>query len=297
MPKLLMLKGLPGSGKTTYAKSLEDYKRVNMDDLRRMLYDYNGKLSKSNERLMQTMRNNLIGNLLLQGVNVVVDDTNLHQKHAGTMKLLVNQHNQVILGGGMFSNTLERYDYEEKFIDTPLKDCIKNDLKRQHSVGKDVIMRMYNQFLKPKTLDRQWDLSLPSCILVDIDGTVAQMVTRGPYEWAKVGDDMPKLEIIELVRMYQDAGVHHIIFMSGRDEVCRAETTEWLVKNIGYISTDLFMRPEGDQRKDTIVKQELYEQHIKGKYNVHLVLDDRNCMVEHWRQQGFTCLQVDEGDF
>ena len=299
MPELLMLKGLPGSGKSTYAKSLKGYKRVNMDDLRRMLDD--GKYTKANEKLVQQMRYILIGEILLEGHNVVVDDTNFAEKHANKLKQTRDIANQQLQAGIGKGGTVT---YREHFVDTPLKDCITNDLKREHSVGKDVIMRMYNQYLKPPALDQEWDQSLPSCVIVDIDGTVAKMINRGPYEWSKVGDDAPKYEIIELVgKLNQD---HQIIFMSGRDSVCRTLTEQWLYRYVmpalekdstAFNGVDLYMRPEGDQRKDTIIKQELYEEHVKGKYNVHLVLDDRNCMVDHWRDQGFTCLQVAPGEF
>jgi hypothetical protein len=57
------------------------------------------------------------------------------------------------------------------------------------------------------------------------------------------------------------------------------------------------MRKEGDVRKDAIVKGEIYEKNINGKYNVLFVLDDRNQMVEMWRGLGLTCLQVADGDF
>ena len=60
---------------------------------------------------------------------------------------------------------------------------------------------------------------------------------------------------------------------------------------------ELFMRPTGDTRKDSILKKEIYDNHIKGKYNVKYVLDDRDSVVEMWREQGLTCLQVAPGDF
>ena len=57
------------------------------------------------------------------------------------------------------------------------------------------------------------------------------------------------------------------------------------------------MRPEGNNEKDSIIKKRIYEDHIKGKFNVEFVLDDRNQVVEMWRELGLTCLQVAEGDF
>jgi hypothetical protein len=50
-------------------------------------------------------------------------------------------------------------------------------------------------------------------------------------------------------------------------------------------------------RKDVLTKQKIYEQYIKGKYNILFIFDDRNQVVSFWHLQGLTCLQVAEGDF
>lgn len=57
------------------------------------------------------------------------------------------------------------------------------------------------------------------------------------------------------------------------------------------------MRPEGDKRKDSIVKAELFDKHIKDNYAVDFVLDDRNQVVKMWRDMGLKCLQVAPGEF
>jgi hypothetical protein len=57
------------------------------------------------------------------------------------------------------------------------------------------------------------------------------------------------------------------------------------------------MRKTGDSRKDSVVKDELYQEYVAGKYNVFLVLDDRSSVVEFWRSKGFPCWQVNPGDF
>jgi len=59
----------------------------------------------------------------------------------------------------------------------------------------------------------------------------------------------------------------------------------------------LFMRPDGDFRADNIVKQEIYDTHIKGKHDVLFVMDDRQQVVDMWRRNGLTCFQVAEGNF
>jgi hypothetical protein len=91
-----------------------------------------------------------------------------------------------------------------------------------------------------------------------------------------------------------------IIFMSGRDGVCLQETAEWIKIHFAWQDADfkLIMRLAKDQRKDNIVKKELFDQHILDKYYVCAVLDDRQQVVDMWRKElGLTCLQVDYGDF
>ncbi|MBJ8343960.1 polynucleotide kinase [Antrihabitans sp. YC2-6] len=142
-------------------------------------------------------------------------------------------------------------------------------------------------------------MSLPDIVLCDIDGTLAHMTTRqrfgklAPYAWKFVGEDELDLTVYGLLCDLRTP----VVLMSGRDDVCRPETEAWLTKN-GVEYEFLLMRPAGDTRKDSVIKRELYEQHVKGKYNVRLVLDDRNQVVDMWRNElGLRCLQVAEGDF
>ena len=56
MKKVLVLKGIPASGKSTYAKQLVKdnpgmYKRINRDDLRHMLDGY--KMTNANEKFIK----------------------------------------------------------------------------------------------------------------------------------------------------------------------------------------------------------------------------------------------------
>ena len=57
------------------------------------------------------------------------------------------------------------------------------------------------------------------------------------------------------------------------------------------------MRKEGDNRPDEVVKEEIFNENIRGNYSVRFVLDDRSKVVDMWRQLGLKCLQVAEGDF
>lgn len=138
-------------------------------------------------------------------------------------------------------------------------------------------------------------MNKPPAIIVDIDGTLALKGDRDIFDWTKPEVDLLHYPVARIVRALEND--YHVIIMSGRDSVSRPGTERWLKKH--QIKYDyLFMRAEGDNRKDTIIKEELYRDHVEGKFEILFVLDDRDCVVEMWRKKlGLTCLQVDYGDF
>lgn len=141
---------------------------------------------------------------------------------------------------------------------------------------------------------------LKPIIICDLDGTLAMMVdigkgVRSPFDWHRVGEDVVRYSVYELVKTLDEAG-YPIYIVSGRDAVCRKETEAWLKKyRVPY--KKLLMRAEGDNRKDTIVKKEIYKKHIYPE-RVLFVLDDRNQVVKMWRDElQLPCFQVAAGEF
>jgi predicted kinase len=295
MQKVIIMKGLPGSGKSTWAlkfvKDNLEYKRINNDDLRRMFQGDNFG-SKSQEKFISAMRDDLIRTCLSDGYSVIVDNTNLNPKRVEQIKQLVETFNstQGLLDIGAKKITIEIKD----FTHVPLKECIKNDLKRLHSVGKDVIMQMYNQYLKQKTELLKQDQMLPKAIICDLDGTLALLNGRNPYDASTCENDLINIPVLEILRKFKDK--YMIIFCSGREDKYLIQTYNFLKKCDNSFKY-LLMRKTGDFRKDAIIKKEIFDEHIKDKYYVEFVLDDRNQVVEMWRELGLTCLQVREGDF
>ena len=279
--KVLLLRGLPASGKSTYAKELvskdHNWVRVNKDDLRAMMNGgvFSGKLEKQIVRIERK----LAEDALKIGKSVVIDDTNFNPDHEEYFRRLAKMYME---------------EFEVKFFDTPLEVCIERDNKRPNGVGEAVIRKMYDQYLQPKPAIYERDESLPKAIICDIDGTLAHMKDRSPFDWSRVDQD----EVDPIIRNLLNAvkNKYFIILTSGRDEICREKTEKWLRENdIPYGM--LLMRPEDDIRKDLIVKRELFERYIRDYYNIEFVLDDRNQVVEMWRSLGLKCLQVQEGDF
>src|SRR6202011_2853961 len=141
----------------------------------------------------------------------------------------------------------------------------------------------------------EFDPSLPTAIVCDLDGTLALLNGRNPYDASRCEEDLVNEAVADILKTYFLNG-YTILLASGRSEQHRPQTERWLQKHsIQY--TALFMRLAGDNRKDAIIKREIYEQHMQGRYSIKFVLDDRNQVVELWRSLGLTVLQVAEGDF
>jgi predicted kinase len=308
MSKLIITRGLPGSGKTTYAKRWvsEDAtrrSRVNRDDLRELLHGGAHGYDRPLEQAVTWAHQGAVRTLLMSGRDVICDDMNLQNKQVKEWMKLAAE-----VGA----------DFEVvDFTNVTPAECIRRDVQRASTggrhVGYEYIEKKWQQFIKGRPyplplpelsapthfepyVPHKWDTK---CILVDIDGTMALMNGRSPFDWWAVGTDLPNQAIVDLVWVYSRsawASDIEVIFMSGRDEVCRPETTKWLAE-LGFSSNKLFMRPQGDTRADHIVKLELFDEHIRHNYNVQFVLDDRKQVVDMWRRLGLTCLQVAPGDF
>lgn len=132
-------------------------------------------------------------------------------------------------------------------------------------------------------------------VIVDIDGTVAHRTMRDWFEYDKAHTDAPDSAVISLLEILTRDKVE-LIFVSGRMDDSIEVTKSWLLRHCPPYKK-LFMRASGDFREDSVVKREIYEEHIKHFYNVLFVLDDRNQVVKMWREIGLKCLQVQEGDF
>ena len=276
--KVLILKGLPASGKTTWAKEFvtlnPGWKRINKDLLREMLDS--GVWSGKNEKFILRVRDMLILEILDQGFNIIVDDTNLHPKHLQQIKSIVPVGVEV----------------EEKLFEVPLMECIHRDAARPNPVGRRRIFEMWQQFLKPPLKDPNPDQS--PAIIVDLDGTLANHSDRSPYDYTKVKQDDCYLDVAHLVNFFSTN--YTIIAVSGRPDNARKDTEEWLHEHL-IMFDHLFMRKADDNRPDDVVKDEIYERTIKTAYDVQYVLDDRDRVVWMWRQKGLRVLQVAYGPF
>jgi predicted kinase len=277
--KLILTKGLPASGKTTWAKEyIQKYpETANLckDDLRLQL----GSTNKREKRVIK-VRDLLTEHYFELGYSVIWSDTNLNPVHIRRATELAEQHQAKLV--------------IQDFTDVSLAECIRRDLIRPNSVGQQAIEQMYYDYLATPDPAPAIDPQLPNCYIVDIDGTLAINNTRHPFAWDRVNEDALNPAVATLVaKLSQDTP---IIVFSGRSSVCRDLTIAWLKQhNINY--QDLFMRPADDQRPDDILKSELYYAHVHGKYNPIGVIDDRPKVCRMWRNLGLTVFQVGNPDY
>ena len=288
MQELVITVGLPASGKTTWVDEWiiqhADYINVNRDDIRLSMQGRNRykKFTKAREKIVTEIAHASVCSAIAAGKSVIISDTNLNPGRNKVWK--------------EFAEDRAVKYREELFTDIYLGECLDRDARREFPVGQRVITGMFEKgrgVWFPEV--PVYDESLEDCYLYDIDGTVAQMNGRGPFEWMKVDTDLPRNSVINVIYDLRARG-HKVIAVSGRDGVCKAMTEDWLADN-GVPFDGFFIRPAGDNRKDTLIKEEIYFNHIKGKYNVLGVFDDRDQVVHMWRHYGIDVFQVNYGNF
>lgn len=209
-----------------------------------------------------------------RGYNVIIDATNLNPKTLDKWDKIAQETKSII-------------KLQEFYV--PFKVAVERDKNRERSVGEKVIKRFYQKYYPDRynaemsQVDNRYiltqDKTLPSCVIVDLDGTMALHQGRNPFDYSKVGTDKPNEPLVDLIKIiYNEIDV---IFFSGREgtKECRENTEKWLNDNIG-ISYKLYMRSEKDYRSDEIIKEELYNKYIKNKYYCIAIFDDRDRVIK-----------------
>lgn len=281
------MRGYSGSGKSTIAQASPGNHIVSRDSIRAMLTGREDKFVGDHEfeGTVTKVQLEAVRSLVRNGHHVIIDDTNLN----GTY--LRKWRDQAACWGVGFTV----HD-----VRTPLDECIRRDAQRPNGVGEAVIRKQAKRFPMDKwpTVTeippaKPYQLGILPAITVDIDGTLAHMNGRSPYDPTRYHEDTVDESISWMLRAL--AG-WYIVLLSGRSEEYREATEKWLADN-GVVWDRLFMRAKGDTRHDGIVKSELVDKHISGVYDVIAHLDDRDRVVDMMRTKGMKVLQVGYGDF
>lgn len=138
MAKIVLCRGIQGSGKTTWAKQwvLEDPEhrvRFNNDDIRNILGKY---WVPSREHLVSDIKKDFMVSAMEFGYDIVVDNMNFNPKEIEYYENLVDS-----TLGYMNCYSLE---YKDFFI--PLEVCIERDSKRENPIGEEVIRKTYERY-------------------------------------------------------------------------------------------------------------------------------------------------------
>lgn len=288
---VIMLRGLPGSGKSTVAKEIMkaggNYYRVNRDHLREMMYfsDWRGQ-----REAMVIDAEKVLAALILKGVgaNLIIDDCNLGQKHENMWRNFLKEYE------GDF-----RANFSVRTVDTPLEECIQRDAARERTVGRSVIVGMAMRYglYKP-----------PQVILCDLDGTIANLEHRLHYvpkeegakkDWKSFFAEIPNdtlitktTDMIDFRRMNNPA---ELFYISARPENYRAETESWLERVGAPKYTALFMRRAHDKREDSLIKKELLDMYFPDKSIINAVYDDRPRVIRMWQAEGLNVIDCGDG--
>lgn len=314
---LLMLTGLPASGKSTYAKELEGagWFRVNYDKMRWYASDGSAveyKFSRDKEKKIKLAGQQAAVAALKAGINVVVDNTNLTAAAEDYWRSIA-----VLCGAGFL-----RVEFP-----TDLDECIRRNKTRVGwaRVPRPVIERMAlssGRVNWPHPPDKN-----VRAVIVDIDGTLANGDHRKIYvsgicfncfkgkiydgsiscdicqgtgklkkNWQKyfslIHSDTPIRPVVEWVKSLKDEG-YYVVIVSGRG-MENARVTEDQLEEFGVPYDRLFMRNAGDAREDSIIKKEILDA-IRPNIEIAFAIDDRPRVIRMWRENGIKVYDVGDG--
>jgi predicted kinase len=294
MLKIILTKGAPASGKSTWAKQeiAKDplsWLRINNDDLRG---SFNGSVfSGDYEKLIRETRNFLVREGLKRGLNIILDNVNSSKRNWDDVCKLAQEANKDI-------QVLEKLFYVE------LEELLERNAKREGTakVPEEVVKKFFKdlggkQFKfsnakveiftkRNKAADRivepmMQDEGLPRAVIFDNDGTISLIHSgRSPYDASTCDLDAPHPHVIECMKLYYNAG-YQILFVSGREDKDRAPTERFYQQHFPEVKYKLYMRKTGDMRKDVVIKEEIFNEHIKPNYFIAGWYDDR-LQVSKW---------------
>ena len=147
-------------------------------------------------------------------------------------------------------------------------------------------------------------------VIFDLDGTLANIDVRrklatkpnGKLDWdvfhnpSNIKLDVPNEPVVKMAELFAENGFNIVIF-SGRTDKTERRTRSWLSNNRVPFHK-LVMRPHKTMNfvPDEILKKDMLDKHIDID-DIFMVVDDRQKVVDMWRDLGLTCVQVAPGDF
>ncbi len=297
--ELLLTRGLPASGKSTFAQEWlntdpTNRVRVNRDDIRYELYneyyptaDKNGTVKEKEDRVTQ-IEHNRIQQALTQGKSVIVDNTNLNPRVFKTYTDLAATTNA----------TLTHKDFP-----ISIEETIRRNNARERVVPEEVIRRMATDYMGPQGQFHLFPGTVPirpfikptekrHAIIYDMDGTLTDVrgirhLVRGKYRnfdaFHRGSYFCPPNEQVRDMALDSNHNGYANIIVTARTETYREVSQAWLDEQ-GIPFENMYMRADGDFRKDYDVKREILAQ-ILEDYDVLHAADDNPAISQVWAER------------
>jgi predicted kinase len=225
-----------------------------------------------NEEITVDVAQLIAADQLLKEKNVIIDDTNLGEKHETIWSMLAEQFGA-------------EFVIEEMMDHVSVMGCLNNNEKRHKPVPEHVILNMALAY---------GYMNMGPVIICDIDGTISDCTHRLHYItetkpknfkkfFAEMDKDTPKEDVWAEVKREAKKENAEIVLVTARPEEHREVTEQWLRGNGMKGYSHLLMRRTGDKRKDDIVKKEIYERYLQNE-NVIRAYEDREHIIKMWNE-------------
>lgn len=282
--EIVLMCAPPGAGKDTFIQNnLSLYTRISQDD-------------QGKEHLK------IFENSLKNGENVVISRMNFNKVQRDR-----------------YLNPAKKLGYKTKIVvlhesrETCLQRCkdrLNHPTVKTEEDRNNAINFFFSKYERP-TLDEADKVEYrypqgdkPSCVLVDLDGTLCNIdhrlhfVKNGKKDWKSFFENMNKDTVNDWCRdvMIGMATWDKIVLCSGRPDNWRQITSNWLEEN-QIEHNELFMRPRNDSREDSLVKEILLDFEILTRYKPSFAIDDRPSVCRMWRSRGIVTLQCQGEEF
>lgn len=302
--KLILTRGIPGSGKSTWAKfwvseDPEHRIRFNWDDMRNMMGPYwVPSREPINKHILWAAVNSAAYND--RPYDIVIDNMNLNPKDWKQYEDWILNYNNSLNS----EETNTQYVLEFKDFFTPIEECVKRDSMRINPIGEKTIREIYNKyrhFIQTTNVEKyvnnliKPDPNKPYCVVIDMDSTTCFNINKRPWYGKGAAEEMindiENPGVCDIIRTLESQ--YPIIVATGRD-TSQAEVTEQWLNQHNIHPTECYYRKYNDFRKGPEIKKEQIEK-IMEKYNILVIFEDCEPIVKMYRDLGLTVLQPNKG--
>lgn len=320
MKDIIILQGISNSGKSTWTRQHPDYYVISRDLIRENLVDGKEKLQKyfshgmdfQIEEYVTQIEEQELAKHISKNHKIIIDNCNLVKKYIQTYVDIFADFDYPIENVEIKKFNI---DVEEAIRRSKLRDKIpinENVIRKQYEQSKsgfNLTLEMYrdeeNKHWVSKRNKKKWhytnfdimpyETKFKSYVICDLDGTSAhrqilekdKIYMRSFYDYESAYNDKPDTAVRFILHSLFEKGIK-IIFVSGRKESSRKFTEDFIEDKLLFSKNDykLFMREDGDNRSDDIVKYEIFNRNLRKLPGIFAVFDDRKRVIAMWEELG-----------